>query len=65
VCQRNFIRLKKQRTDTGSSRKRKKAVVEKVHCDREFMTGTIKAGNMNKKTHCDLNKMRDKEDNSM
>jgi hypothetical protein len=39
-------------------------MIGKVQCDRAFMARHIKAGNMNKKTHCDIVKMRSKEEKS-
>jgi hypothetical protein len=47
---------------TESDRKRKKKWSKKYKHDRAFMTGTIKEGNLQGKTHCDIEKMRAKEE---
>jgi hypothetical protein len=36
-------------------------VIEKVQRDKAFITGLIKAENLQEKTHCDIEKMRAKE----
>jgi hypothetical protein len=60
--QRKMTRQKTQLCEgTESGWKRENTVVEKVGCEREFMIGTIKEENLQGKTHCVIEKMRDKE----